>query len=664
MDLEKYQEKVDAIVDHYEVVRIDADTKRVHLRDLRWGVEFTYQHSSWLSKLRQKPDGVFWSATRGNVTSVSEGECPFRLEAEQRMAAVGADTFEVVSYNPKSQKAVIRDSVSGVSKEYKFKPFLANLKRGTVSGPGETLKAKSQASIESVAPGRFIVLSAEPSEGGTKVTIEDKVIGRPFTHYLKYIVYLLKKNPDQVFGRSKAEITEVRKSTNRETHGVEFPLQSEKFRDKARKTLLENYGVESPLQSDEISGKFKATHLERYGVEHPMQSPELRQKAIDNSKAKYDGVHHTQHPEVVAKIIATNQDRYGADSPLGSEDVRDRIKGTLCNRYGTDNPQKNEKVRAKTRVTRVKKGLTKVIDGMTMREKAQEIGSAYSFAQRLVLRLGEDKAAPIIDSYTPGGSALTRFTSDLFSSFHPLVDRGLPGTSYRPDLRFKDQKVIVEADGLYWHSDGSTTDTWSPGRNYHRNKLRAYEKAGYRALFFRSDEIYENPDVVRSITLNALGANEHRVFARKCFVREIDPEFFTQTHLMGKGSGRCYGLVYNSKVVAGIQIRWVNKKTRLLDVSRFATAHTTSVLGGWSRLIKHVQCTEQPTSIQTFIDRRYGTGSHLPMQGWVKETEEPSFRWTDGVSSFHRMSFPGNSGYDKGLFKIWDCGQAKWLLKF
>jgi hypothetical protein len=40
----------------------------------------------------------------------------------------------------------------------------------------------------------------------------------------------------------------------------------------------------------------------------------------------------------------------------------------------------------------------------------------------------------------------------------------------------------------------------------------------------------------------------------------------------------------------------------------------------------------------------------------------PSFRWTDGFQTFHRLKFPGNSGYDKDLFKIYDCGQAKYLL--
>lgn len=662
MDLEQYQEKVDAIVDHYEVVRIDKGTKRVHLRDLRWGVEFTYQHASWLSKLRKKPQGVFWSATRGNVTSVPEGDCPFRIEAEQRLAAIGNTSFEVVSYDPASKKAVIRDSVSGASKEYKFKPFLANLKRGTVSGPTKTLKAKSQAAIDAASPGRFTVLSAEPSEGGTRVVIEDRGTNVLFSHHLKYIVYRLKKNPAQVFGRSQAEITEARKATNQERFGVDFPLQTEEKKQKARRTLIENHGVDNYAKTPEYREKFKKTHLKRYGVEHQMKAEVFKEKLKETSRSNHEGVYHTKHPSVQKRVEKTNQERYGAKTPLVAPRIRKRIVEKWKQVYGVDNPQKIPEVVAKRQATKAKLGYFELYDGKTIPQIAKEIGSGVGYVRRLIKRVGYEKAKPLLDSYEPGGSTLTRYVVSWFDDSHLIVDRQLPETSYRPDLRFEDQKVIVEADGLYWHSDGSKNETWNPGRTYHLRKLTAYESLGYRALFFRSDELYEKPEIVKSIVLNALRENKNRVFARKCTIQEIDPDFFTKTHLMGRGSGRCYGLVHNGKVVAGIQVRWVRKSTRLLDVSRFSTASSTSVPGGWSRLIKHVLKTEKPNTIQTFIDRRYGQGTHLASQGWVRKTEEPSFRWTDGILSLHRMTYPGNSGYEHGFFKIWDCGQAKWLL--
>jgi len=31
--------------------------------------------------------------------------------------------------------------------------------------------------------------------------------------------------------------------------------------------------------------------------------------------------------------------------------------------------------------------------------------------------------------------------------------------------------------------------------------------------------------------------------------------------------------------------------------------------------------------------------------------------------TLHRMKFKSNSGYEKGYYKIWDCGQAKYVYR-
>jgi hypothetical protein len=144
---------------------------------------------------------------------------------------------------------------------------------------------------------------------------------------------------------------------------------------------------------------------------------------------------------------------------------------------------------------------------------------------------------------------------------------------------------------------------------------------------------------------------------------QIIKNFFEQNHLMGYSpGGRTYVLKKHDEILAGIQVKW-KKKNFLLDVSRFCTKNGVSVPGAWSRLLKYIEKHENPKEIQTFIDLRYGDGSYLSSLGFSKKTEHLSFKWTDGVNCFHRMTFPGNSGYDVGLVKIWDCGQAKWVKK-
>ena len=654
-----YQAKIDLVAPHYTFLGKTEDRKRAILRDNRYGITFTYLSNSFLSNLKKNPDKAFWSATRGNVTS--DLKDAFRVEAQLRLDAVFEEEhpLRVISY--RKDRAILEDTRTGARREYKFKTFLANLKRGSISLEGfqQTLEG-AQARLDAVSPGRFTVTSFEK---GKTVTLQGTGIsGESYTQKLSYILGVLKDDPSYVFGRSQEEINQVRAQTNLEKYGVKHPLQNKKVHQKMKDTLQERYGVDNYSQTLDHRYKFVATSQKHYGVDHPCKSDGVKARVMATSLLNHGGSHHTNDPKVREKLKRTSQERYGTDNPSQSSIVRDKIKETLVARYGVDNPQKDPAIRKRTRDTRVDKGLCMLYEGKTVQQIANEIGSGQGLVRRLIRSMGYEEAKPLLYSYTPGGSSLTDLVVSLFPSYNIVIDRKLPGTKLRPDLLFPDQKVIIEADGLYWHSEASANGHWNPDKKYHGRKLKAYEREGYRALFFRSDEIYGKTSIVQSISLNALGVNQKRVFARKCKLTNIDKSFFSDYHLMGKGRGRCYGLVYEDQVVAGIQVKWVKKGERLLDISRFATAPRTTVVGGFSKLVAFAVKQEKPNTVQTFIDRRYGTGRHLESLGWSFVGEYPSFRWTDGVSSWGRMKFPGDSGHEQGMSRIWDCGQAKWLL--
>jgi len=662
-----YQDKIDLVASHYTFLGKTEDKKRVILRDDRCGVTFTYLANSFLRNLRKNPDKPLWSATRGNVTSdMTEA---FRLEAQLRLDAAFEDghPLRVISY--KDDRALIEDTRTGAQKEYKFKTFVSNLKRGntTLEGFNQTLEG-AQSRLDTISPGRFVVTSFDTERGPNgksfrSVTVEGAGVSSVrYTQKLSYILEVLKDDPSYVFGRSQEEINQVRSQTNLEKYGVAHPLQNKEIHQKMKDTLQERYGVDNYSQTPDHREKFVATSQARYGVDHPCKSEEVKGKVMATSLQSHGGMYHTKDPDVKENIRKTSQERYGTDSPIQSPIVKKKIKETFVALYGVDNPQKYPEIKAKTRATKVRKGICTLYEGKTVQEIADEIGSGRGLVRKLIKNLGYEAAKPLLYAYTPGGSSLTNLVVSMFPGYNFVIDKQLPGTKLRPDLMFPDQKVIIEADGLYWHSEASANEHWNPDRSYHGRKLKAYEKRGYRALFFRSDEIYKKTAIVQSISLNALGVNQKRVFARKCKVENMNKLFFADYHLMGKGHGRCYGLVHEDQFVAGIQVKWVKKSERLLDISRFATAPGTTVVGGFSKLVSFVVKYEKPRTVQTFIDRRYGTGKHLKGLGWSLAGEYPSFRWTDGFSSWGRMKFPGDSGQEQGMTRIWDCGQAKWLL--
>jgi hypothetical protein len=84
-------------------------------------------------------------------------------------------------------------------------------------------------------------------------------------------------------------------------------------------------------------------------------------------------------------------------------------------------------------------------------------------------------------------------------------------------------------------------------------------------------------------------------------------------------------------------------------------------VGGFSKLIAAFIKKYNPSTVTTFIDKRYGKGSYLTDLGFKAQVCYPSFGWTDGKNVIHRFKYKGNDGYKNKLHKIWDCGQQKWI---
>lgn len=235
---------------------------------------------------------------------------------------------------------------------------------------------------------------------------------------------------------------------------------------------------------------------------------------------------------------------------------------------------------------------------------------------------------------------------------------------YRYDILIPSHNLIIECDGLYWHSDGAI---YNPkDKNYHINKKEFYKEKKYDSLFFREDEIKNQLSIVKSILKNRLGLSD-KVYARKTKIKTIDrpslKRFLTNNHLMGFGQGDNLSLVFEENTVSCLQWKWKNKQAKIIEISRFCNKINTTVVGGFSKLLKELKKQKSPNKIISFVDKRYGSGNYLENLGFNKVSENPSFMWTNGKETFHRMKFPNNTGYDNDLLKIWDCGQAKYEWK-
>jgi len=284
---------------------------------------------------------------------------------------------------------------------------------------------------------------------------------------------------------------------------------------------------------------------------------------------------------------------------------------------------------------------------------AKELNCSYTYAQDAF----RYKNFSLLTDYDPNKSSLESTVEDLLNKLQIdyIHNKKLKDTSFRPDFTIPSHKLIIECDGNYWHSDAQIKDT-----NYHILKKEAYTKAGYTSLFFRENEIRDKLHIVTSMLLARLGLTQEKYMARKLYILPGNPQFMEEHHLMGSGAGRQYSLFHETKEVAQMQVKWVDKSSKMLEISRFAT-NGSIISGGFSKLLKHIEEVEQPKIIKTFIDLRYGAGHYLPSLGFSHAGTHKSFVWVYGNNAFHRMKFPGNTGYDHGYHKLWDCGQAKFV---
>jgi very-short-patch-repair endonuclease len=440
------------------------------------------------------------------------------------------------------------------------------------------------------------------------------------------------------------------REANLARYGVTSPSKLSSVKEKVARTSIERRGVRHYLQSEEGKAKFKETCLSKYGVENPSSLEDVKEKRKSTCLEKFGKETYLGSEDCLKKTKET----IGTDNVFQLESVKEKSKITMLSKYGVDNMMKLPEVREsnviKCRQTKIDRGILNLYEGKTKSDWAKDIGFSRSRFSVLVKENGWDLAVKM----TPRISSLEIIVEEWLKELGVEYTRQAKIGKYYAD--FTIGNLAIELNGNYWHSEIHKQ------ADYHVKKREFYIQNGYSPIFFTEDEITTKFDIVKSVILNKLGKSS-RLFARKLKVGEVGKkegsEFLQNNHLMGKGRGELIGLYQNDDLVSLMQLRRV--KGNNWEISRFCNVTNTTVVGGFSKILSFFTEKFAPDSLMTFIDLRYGSGEYLSEIGFKKIKAFKSFKWTDGSSLFHRMMFPSNSGYDKGLYKVWDCGQLKFI---
>lgn len=235
----------------------------------------------------------------------------------------------------------------------------------------------------------------------------------------------------------------------------------------------------------------------------------------------------------------------------------------------------------------------------------------------------------------------------------------------------------IEYNGLYWHAHSRIQNS-----NYHLNKSKACEEKGIELIhIFECDWAVKKPQIL-SYLRSKLGKNEHRIFARKCQIKEVDKKeargFVDRIHIQGFNNQTKYslGLYHNEELVAIACFSPHHRGTGLITLNRFCCLDNTTVVGALSRLSKHASSYFKEDII-TWADRSISNGNGYKASGWETDSIiKPDYFYTDGqkrISKQSRKKSNVNTPKDMtesehaaidGLMKVYDCGKIRFVYKF
>lgn len=233
---------------------------------------------------------------------------------------------------------------------------------------------------------------------------------------------------------------------------------------------------------------------------------------------------------------------------------------------------------------------------------------------------------------------------------------------YRPDFKLNDH-VYCNVDGLYWHTRRDP--------KYHSNLRKVFENKGLRLLQFYEDEVWNKPEIVRSIVNSVLSKNTNKVHGRDCYIHDVEHakanEFLNKNHILG-GLGlfsRHLGLFQGPDLLMLVSYRVGTD----IELTRLCSLINHHVRGGATKLIKKLQELHPNLPIRTLIDHRYASVNNWIKWGFQVKSYRTGYQYTDNKVRVDKRRFRVPKGLNeeseakaKGWKRLYDAGKTTLIL--
>lgn len=261
---------------------------------------------------------------------------------------------------------------------------------------------------------------------------------------------------------------------------------------------------------------------------------------------------------------------------------------------------------------------------------------------------------------------------------------------YEADILIPDKKLVIECNGLFYHSEAVRP------KNYHWEKKNEIEKLGYILIYIWEDDWMNRArkEIIISRLKSKLNLNE-RIYARKCEIKEVEGDiarkFLNENHLQGYIQAPYkIGLFYNDELVMittfGKTRRLIGSKSdikeNVYELYRMCPKKNVNVIGGSSKLISYFCKNYNVKELYTYIDLCWsninGSGYNKILNFKFEKWTGLDYYWFFNAKKWHRTNFTKQKlvsmGYDKNMseseimhkelkaYKIYGPGNLKYKL--
>lgn len=430
---------------------------------------------------------------------------------------------------------------------------------------------------------------------------------------------------------------------------------------------------------EELLNRQKEKFQEKYGVDFYPQHKDFIVKQKRTKKNRYGDENYNN----VEKSKLTKKRKYGDENYNNIE----KTKNTNIKLYGNENYSKSSSY--KNKIKRKYKERYKDLDIVDVKKelvsiKCDKCGETSEVTKQLLYERSK-RNYDVCLSCNPIGNGnrsgyeveLSDFLNEL-KVFHQ-TNKKVGNDNIEVDILIPYYQLAIEINGLYWHNE------LFKSKNFHLNKTLKCQEEGIDLIHIFEDEWVYKREIVKSIIINRLGLSDNRIYARKCEVKEVDRKtamnFMEDNHIQGKvNSSIRIGLYHNDILVSLMTFSKgrviMSGKIDEWELNRFCNLRNTSIIGGFSKLLKYFTKKYNPNKIISYSDIRLFNGDIYEKNSFVKISQSKPNYWyiINGLRHYrfnYRKSKLVKEGYDSNLtesqimfnrkiYRIYDCGNIRW----